>query len=623
VRRPARVTAQAAHTKDSLGGSEERRCVTPARASALACTAISLVLAPLAAHAAEPKALVQGDLDRALKLEIQRAIGVSKTHPASRVDARRRAREAGETAITVLRSEGYYDYTVEPDVGEGDAPSPIVTITPGPRSLIAGAAVAWDGDPPDAATVSAAEKVLALKPGSPGRSYDVIAAEGRVAAILRKRGYADAKVRARKVIVDHAGHTLEPTFHFAAGALVRLDGLKVISHGRIHTQWVAGLTPWKKGQVYDPAKVAKLEQRLRDAGVFNSLTVALAPPEEAVDGLRPVVVSLADRPPHTLELGGGYSTSEGAGVDAKYQLYNQLGDADTVTFTGRLAQIQQKLDAELDLPDWKLPDQTLKIGGDIFADDTIAYDDDGVGLRIDAERHFTKTTFITYGVAVDDVDTRENTAINADGTPIGQNLKLLIYSGLLGFALDRSNDPLNPTRGWRLSAEADPTYVTGDRTLPYLKLESQVSGYLPLGADDQTVLAARLKLGSIVGGDIPDVPADRRFFAGGGGSVRGFAYQGVGTQLADGTPLGGDSLFETSFEVRRHLSGPWGVVGFVDAGSLGPTFVPDFSQVDVGAGVGVRYDLGFGPLRFDIATPVTRRKGDPWAELYFSIGQSF
>jgi translocation and assembly module TamA len=597
--------------------------VTPARATAIACTAISLVLAPVVARAAEPKALVQGDLDRALKLEIQRAIGVSKTHPASRVDARRRAREAGETAITVLRAEGYYDYTVEPDVGEGDAPSPIVTITPGPRSLVAGAQIAWDGDPPDAATAAAATKALALAAGSPGRSTDVIAAEGRVTAILRKRGYADAAVHPRKVIVDHAGHTLEPTLHIAAGALVHLDGVKLVTHGRVRPKWVAKLTPWKKGQVYDPVKVAKLEQRLRDAGVFNSLTVSLAPPDEAVDGLRPVVVSLADRPPHTLELGGGYSTSEGAGVDAKYELYNQLASADTVTFTGRLAQIQQKLDAELDLPDWALTDQTLKIGGDIFADDTIAFDDDGLGLRIDAQRNFTKTTFITYGVAVDDVDTRENTSINPNGVPVGQNLKLLIYSTLLGFSLDQSNDPLNPTHGWRLQAEADPTYVTGDRTLPYLKLESQVSGYVPLGADDQTVLAARLKLGSIIGGDIPDVPADRRFFAGGGGSVRGFAYQGVGPQLADGTPLGGDSLFESSFEVRRRLTGPWGLVGFVDAGSLGPTFVPDFSQVDVGAGVGVRYDLGFGPLRLDIATPVTRRKGDPWAELYFSIGQSF
>lgn len=608
--------------------------------AAVAFAAICLVAqAPDRALAAEPKALVQGEMDRALRVEIERAVGVSKSKPESRFDARRRAREAGEAAIAVLRSEGYYDYEVEPDVGEGDSPAPIVRVTPGPRSLVAKTELIWDGPPPDSQTEAAAEKALALAPGTPGRAAEVLAAEGRVQAALRDRGYADAAVHPRQVVVDHADHSLQPTFHFAAGALVRLDGLKVLSKGRTKRKWIAGLAPWKPGDVYSPAQVAKLEQRLRDAGVYNSVTVSLSPADQTVNGLRPVIVSVGDRPPHTLEIGGGYtsggypsnegitevaySTSEGIGADAKWILYNRLGQADTITFTGRLAQIQQKLDAELDLPDWRRPDQILKVGADIFSDTTTAFDDDGVGVRGTIERHFTKTTFIGYGGAFDAVDTRENTAINANGIAVGENLKLAIFSLIGQFALDRSNDPLNPTRGWRLQAEADPTYVTGDRKLPYLKLQAQVSGYLPLNRDAGTVLAARIKLGSIVGGDIPDVPADRRFFAGGGGSVRGFNYQGVGPQLADGTPIGGDSLFESSFEVRQRVSGPWSAAAFVDAGSLGPTAAPDFSNIEVGAGVGVRYDLGFGPIRLDIATPVTRRKGDPLAQLYISIGQSF
>jgi translocation and assembly module TamA len=463
---------------------------------------------------------------------------------------------------------------------------------------------------------------MALPTGRPGRAAEVVAAEGRVVAALQKRGYADATVHPRRVIVDHDNHTVQPTFHIAAGAIVRLDGLRMVSRGRTRREWVATLAPWKNGAVYDPAKVARLEQRLRDTGVYNSITVALAPPEEAVGDLRPVVVSLADRPPHTVELGGGYSTSEGAGIDAKWVLYNLLGRADTLNFTGRLAQIQQKLDAEIDLPDWRSADQVLKVGGDVFADATVAYDDDGVGFRADVEHHFTKTTYIAFGGAVDLDDTREKTSINANGIAMGDNLKLVVFSTQAGFFLDRSNDTLNPTRGWRVQVQAEPTYVTGDRTLPYLKLTTQATGYLPFD-DASTVIAARVKLGSIIGGDIPGVPADRRFFSGGGGSVRGFNYQGVGPQLSDGTPLGGDSLFESSLEVRQKVSGPWGVAAFIDTGSLSPNAVPNFSNMDVGAGLGVRYNLGFGPLRIDIATPVTRRKGDPYVQFYLSIGQSF
>src|SRR5262249_3467254 len=157
------------------------------------------------------------------------------------------------------------------------------------------------------------EAALGLKVGAPGRAADVVAAEGRVAAVLRNRGYADATVRPRRVVVDHEGHTLQPTFHFASGELVHLGEVKVVGKSRTRPGWVGGLAPWRKGDVYDPAKVAKLEQRLRDSGVFNSVTVSIAPPGESVGGLRPIVVSLSDRPPHTIELGGGYSTSEGAG----------------------------------------------------------------------------------------------------------------------------------------------------------------------------------------------------------------------------------------------------------------------------------------------------------------------
>jgi translocation and assembly module TamA len=137
------------------------------------------------------------------------------------------------------------------------------------------------------------------------------------------------------------------------------------------------------------------------------------------------------------------------------------------------------------------------------------------------------------------------------------------------------------------------------------------------------VLAARLKLGSILNGAIGQIPAPQRFYAGGGGSVRGFGYQEVGPRLADNTPEGGLALFEGSLELRHRLSEAWGVVAFIDAGTLGTTQAPSFSNASMGAGVGVRYNLGFGPLRVDVATPVTGRHGEAPIQIYVSIGQAF
>jgi translocation and assembly module TamA len=335
-----------------------------------------------------------------------------------------------------------------------------------------------------------------------------------------------------------------------------------------------------------------------------------------------VDLTLFERPPHSLELGAGYSTTEGSGVDAKWTLWNRLGRADSLILIVRGYDIQQKLDLEQDLPDWAGADQTLKIGGGFVGDRTPAYDDDGGGARVNVVKHFTKTTSVTVGLAFDFVSTQEKDAVNLQATPVGESLDLYITTLTGAFTLDRSNNQFNPTRGWRLEAEADPTSITGDRRLDYLKTQAQLSGYLPLGGAG-TVLAARVKVGSIIGGVIPDVPADRRFYAGGGGSIRGYGYQDVGPQLSDGTPVGGLSLTEGSVELRQALTRRWGVVAFADAGGIGATSRPGFDDPAIGAGVGVRYDLGFAPLRLDLATPVNPRPGDSPIQVYISIGQAF
>ena len=84
-----------------------------------------------------------------------------------------------------------------------------------------------------------------------------------------------------------------------------------------------------------------------------------------------------------------------------------------------------------------------------------------------------------------------------------------------------------------------------------------------------------------------------------------------------------DSETFFSSSVRQHLFGAWGVVAFVDAGSVGIRKAPDFSNLSVGAGLGVRYNLPFGPIRFDVATPVANRQGASPVQIYVSIGQSF
>jgi translocation and assembly module TamA len=160
-----------------------------------------------------------------------------------------------------------------------------VTIDVGPRSRTSDAVLQWVGPAPPPDIEAAAAKALKLPPGSPGRAADVIAAEGRALSAVQQLGYADAKLEPREVIVDHADHTVRPTFKIAAGAVVRMDGLTLDNKGRTRRAWLNHLVPWKPKEVYDPKKVAELERRLLDTQVYDSVTVALAPQPNA-DGLR-------------------------------------------------------------------------------------------------------------------------------------------------------------------------------------------------------------------------------------------------------------------------------------------------------------------------------------------------
>ena len=76
-------------------------------------------------------------------------------------------------------------------------------------------------------------------------------------------------------------------------------------------------------------------------------------------------------------------------------------------------------------------------------------------------------------------------------------------------------------------------------------------------------------------------------------------------------------------ELRQKIGKRWGVVAFVDVGSVGSDQIPSGKDLSVGAGIGVRYDLGFGPIRADIAIPLEKRQGDAPFQIYLSIGQSF
>lgn len=584
-----------------------------------------MALCCASSHAlAEPRAQIRGELDAELKRQLERAIGDVDGAPANRFEARRRARAALSSAEALLRSEGYYQASLQDEVEGEEHPVAVVQVSPGRRFLLGETVVDWVAPAPDIETGQAVVAEMKLPPGEPGRAADILAAEGRLVAGLTRRGYADAKAEPRRVVVDHAAFSVQPTFNIASGALVRLDGVQLRTRGPTSADWVARLAPWTAGDRYDPEHVAELERRLLDTGVYDGVGVTLSSLDDVrPDGLRPVIVTLSDRPRTLLEAGATYSTAEGAGVDVFRTHFNRFGRADTLKYGARLASIDSRIGGEWSLPHWRRPGKTLRLSSYVVNEQTDAYHRSAVTTAADLSQRLGKTSWFSYGLGVDVGHYTEYRFDPITQEPITFDRDLALVTVRGGAYMDRSNDPLNPTTGYRLSVSAHPTAVAGEDTVLFLRTESQATAYLPVQDGARTVLAGRARIGSIIGGQELTVPSDRLFYSGGGGSVRGYSYQGINPRLPNNKPRGGLSLFETSVEVRHDIGERFQAVAFVDAGAVGFQETPNLNNMRYGAGVGVRYKLPFGPVRADVAFPLNQREGDSGFQLYVSIGQAF
>jgi translocation and assembly module TamA len=151
-----------------------------------------------------------------------------------------------------------------------------------------------------------------------------------------------------------------------------------------------------------------------------------------------------------------------------------------------------------------------------------------------------------------------------------------------------------------------------------------VTGYYALDDDAWYILAGRVTAGSIVGASVEDIPASHLFFAGGGGSVRGYRYRSLAPDYNFGFPVGGRSLLEGSAEARIKLTQEIGIVPFFDTGMAFASPFPDFqNSMRESVGLGLRYYTGIGPIRLDVATPIARQPGDSPFALFIGIGEAF
>ena len=611
------------------------------RAAAGAAVALSVALASGAAWAEIPyqvtfSKIESGDLANLLR-EVSELESLRDRPPPSLIALRRRADSDMERLRQVLRSEGYYEGTLSYEIGEAapgflegaigrfesgeDDEEPVstprtevrISVQPGKRYQI-GTVRVVAAEPAQAKIVAdIGSRAHGLKEGGRARAERFVAAQRRILDWLARRGYPLAVMQEPNFIVDHATRTLSADFTVDVGPVARfgpttIDGTETVDEAVIERRLA-----WSENELFDRRKIRETREALNATGLFASITIAHAD-KPGPDGTLPMRILVEEDQLRSIGAGAEFSTSEGFGGKVFWEHRNLLGEGERFRIEGVAAEITQSAEATLRIPDFFRGDQTLALTATAERERPDAFDADRIGGSAVVERQFGDIYAASAGVSLEWAQIEED--IDRD--------ELFLFGLPVVLRRDSSDDLLNPTEGGRLQVSATP-YV--DFLLPerqFLVLRGSNTFYAALDDERRYLFSARGILGSILGESREDVPVDKRFFAGGGDTIRGYAFQAVGPLDSDDDPIGGRSIVAGSIEFRARLFGNFGAVAFLDGGNVYRDITPDLTEeFRFGTGVGVRYFTPVGPLRVDVAFPLNRRDPDDAFQFYISLGQAF
>ncbi|MDE2595857.1 MAG: BamA/TamA family outer membrane protein [Sphingomonadales bacterium] len=545
-----------------------------------------------------------------------------------------RARADRDLLVRLLRIYGYYDGEVTQTIGGIEPGQERATarvnvrfdVVPGPRfgfgEIDLGDLRQTGEDYP------LLRKHFGLMPGQPVHSDAIVAARDRLDLALGENGYTFGKVGEPDLLIDHLRAQGDLTVPVTPGGKYRYGPITSDQPRFLSGDHLSDIARFDAGDPYKRSEVDDLRRAILATGLVSAVTVtpretrapaAGQPGEVALD------VTLAKAPLRTVAGALGYDSGDGFRVEASWEHRNLFPPEGLVRVRGIAGTKEQLIGATFRRNNFKGRDQVLTV--DLYADtvNRTAYSARTVALTATFEKLttliFQKPWVWSAGFELLASNERERVVQGASNS----RLTYLIAALPLRAAYDGSDDLLDPTRGFRAALRVSPELSRdAGQQHSYARILADASAYYPIGR--KAVIAGRVRVGTIPGSAIANIAPSRRFYAGGGGSVRGFGYQLIGPRDAAGEPSGGRSLTEFSLEARIKtglFDGALSVVPFVDAGNVDERVQPSFRNMRYGAGIGVRYQTGFGPIRVDLGTPLNRRPGESRIGVYVALGQAF
>jgi outer membrane protein insertion porin family len=514
-----------------------------------------------------------------------------------------------------------------------------VNITEGePVKVAAINYVGFDAIPP--AHLDSLKKRAPLKVNEPRDRQLVVTTREMASNELKDHGYPYAKVTTQEDDGSN-GKVATVTFTAEPGQIAYFGPVEITGNSSVSDRVIRRELELKPGELYRRTAIQDAQRRLYGLELFQFANVEPVDVENQPAEV-PIRVTVAEGKHQRVNLGVGYGTEEKGRADGEYHHVNFLGGARSAGVHARWSSLDRGLRLDFNQPYFIRPHFSLSAEAQQWYTYTPAYGSIVSGGKLIGTHRGSDR--MSWSVSLTSERDRSAIAAAVLDDPLLRND--LIALGLdprtgeqhgtlnsLGFDLQRTtaDNLLNAHRGYQIAVHAEEAGRLLPGTFNYYALSLDGRHYLPIG--DRLTFASRVQMGDIrpVGLDQLNVPFSKKFFLGGATSIRGWGRYEV-SPLSQGVPIGGDSMFALSEELRAVVHGNLGAVLFLDAGNVwadSGTF--QLGDLRYAVGPGLRYQTPIGPVRFDVGwqlnpipgllvsgAPQTRR----W-RLHFSIGQAF
>lgn len=469
-------------------------------------------------------------------------------------------------------------------------------------------------------------RALRLEPGEPALATQIVRAEGLIVDHYRQSGHPFARVVGRDVVADHATHKLDVTMRVDTGPRATFGRFTVSGADFLTPNFIEDRIEIAPGTPYSPEVLNRLRRRLLTYESIGGVRIIEASKLDR-DGSLPIEIVVTARKPRYFGFSATYSSTDGSLADVFWGHRNLFGGGETLRLDAQVSWFGQKPDAvpDADPFGYNLSASFMKPGIFTAQDDLVA---EAAVLREVTNAYVREAVTFLAGVRHRFNDELSmQVSLDLEQSQVEDSTGTHDYS-IVGIPIfvkyDSTDNELDPSRGIRFSGTAEPFALLGDAGAGTTMVDMTFSTYHALDEEKRYILAGRVSGGSVIGAnDIYDVPPQRRFYVGGGGSVRGYDYQSISPRNADDIIIGGLSYFTASAEARIRITDTIGIVPFVDMGAAFSSATPDFDGLKYSAGVGLRYYTAVGPLRLDLAFPLNPGPDDGDFGLYVSLGQAF